>query len=310
MSLRLNHNIASLNSWRNLLDTDRHLSKSMERLSSGYKINKAADDPAGLAISQKMRTQIAGLEQAVSNSEHAIAMIQTVEGALTEIHNLLIDIRRLAVHAANLAVNDNVMLAADQAQIKEAINTIDRIATSSQFGSNKVLNGYFSGPTGFILSVVYSGDPNIPNTYVSIPTTSPPDSAIFQVGADADQVVSIAIQAATANMLGGGSLYLSNINVMTAVGANDAIRTVSLAGTAISNLRAKLGAFQSYTLEVNLSQLRISTENMTASESTIRDTDMALEVANFTRYQIMLQAGVAMLAQANLIPRTVIRLLE
>src|SRR3972149_89829 len=141
ISLRINHNLAALNANRNLKLTTQALSKSMQKLSSGFRINAAADDPAGLVISEQFRSQIAGLNRAIQNSEGSISMIQTAEGALTEINNLLISMRELAIHAANEGFNDTDQLAADQAEIANAIKTIDRIASNTPFGTKKILDG-------------------------------------------------------------------------------------------------------------------------------------------------------------------------
>ncbi|KAA3637005.1 MAG: hypothetical protein DWP97_01620, partial [Calditrichaeota bacterium] len=141
MSLRINHNLAALNAHRNLINTQEQMSRSMQRLSSGYRINQGSDDPAGLVISEQFRAQIAGLNRAIGNSEGSISMIQTAEGAITEIQNLLISMRELAIHAANEGFNDADQLAADQAEITNAIATIDRIAENTQFGTKKLLDG-------------------------------------------------------------------------------------------------------------------------------------------------------------------------
>ncbi len=141
MSLRINHNIAALDAHRNLTLTTRNLSSSMEKLSSGFRINRASDDPAGLVISEQFRAQIAGLNQAISNSEGSINMIQTAEGALNELNNMLISMRELAIHAANEGFNDTAQLEADQAEIDNAISTIDRIAANTQFGTKKLIDG-------------------------------------------------------------------------------------------------------------------------------------------------------------------------
>ena len=141
MSLAINHNIAALNAHRNLLMTTESLQRSMQRLSSGFRINRASDDPAGLVISEQFRAQIAGLNRAIQKSEGSINMIQTAEGALTEINSLLISMRELAIHAANEGFNSADQLAADQAEIDNAIKTIDRIAANTQFGSKKLIDG-------------------------------------------------------------------------------------------------------------------------------------------------------------------------
>jgi len=141
MALRINHNISSLDAWRNLTNTTRKMGVTMEKLSSGYRVNRAADDPAGLVISEQFRAQIAGLNRAVQNSEGSINMIQTAEGALNEINNLLVSMRELAIHAANEGFNDTNQLAADQAEITNAISTITRISSNTQFGTKKLLDG-------------------------------------------------------------------------------------------------------------------------------------------------------------------------
>ena len=141
MSLRINNNIAAIDAHRNLTLTTRALSSSMEKLSSGYRINRASDNPAGLVISEQFRAQIAGLNRAIENSEGSINMIQTAEGALNEINNLLVSMRELAIHASNEGFNDADQLAADQAEITNAIKTIDRVAANTQFGTKKLLDG-------------------------------------------------------------------------------------------------------------------------------------------------------------------------
>jgi flagellin len=152
MALRINHNIASLDAWRNLTNTTRAMGVTMEKLSSGYRVNRAADDPAGLVISEQFRAQIAGLNRAIQNSEGSINMIQTAEGALNEINNLLVSMRELAIHAANEGFNDTNQLAADQAEITNAIATITRIAQTTQFGTKKLINGSNSNTTGITSS--------------------------------------------------------------------------------------------------------------------------------------------------------------
>lgn len=312
MAIRIAHNITALTAWRNLGSTNTDIGKTMEKLSSGYRINRAADDPAGLVISQKMRSLIAGYNQAVSNSEVAVSMVQTAEAALTEMHSLLTGMRMLAVHAANEGANDSTMLAADNAQAQEAINTIDRIATTTQFGTKYLLNGNFTSsgnPVTVDFTVIAS---QTATRYGDGTTTS--SKAVFQVGPNALQTIEISIGAMTANHLGGVSgtgttRYLNEVVLDSASNATIAIGTISLAIQAVSNLRSSLGAFQAYSLESNLNSLRIASENLQASESIIRDSDMSMEIATFTKQQIMLQAGTSMLAQANVIPQAVLQLL-
>ncbi len=170
MSLRINHNLAALNAHRNLVNTNDALSKSMQRLSSGFRINQGSDDPAGLVISEQFRAQIAGLNRAVQNSEGSINMIQTAEGALTEISNLLISMRELAIHAANEGFNDADQLAADQAEIDNAIQTIDRISTNTQFGTKKLLDG--SNANTATITSANSSDVTIRQSFLSTGTHS------------------------------------------------------------------------------------------------------------------------------------------
>ncbi|MGK0289613.1 MAG: flagellin, partial [bacterium] len=160
MGLRINNNISAMNSHRNLQANDTQLSKSLEKLSSGLKINRAADGPASLVVSEQMRAQISGLNQAVQNSEIAVSMIQTSEGALNEVNSLLVNMRQLAVHAANEGANDGVMLAADQAEIENSLAGIDRISRDTQFGTKKLLdgsNGANGATTGQGLAFVEAG---------------------------------------------------------------------------------------------------------------------------------------------------------
>jgi len=339
MALRINHNIAALDAWRNLNQTDRSISDSMRKLSSGLKINRAADNPAGLAISRKMRSQISGLEKAIENSQTAISMIQTTEAALEEVQNMLITMRGLAIHAANQAVNDQTMLDADQRQIDKIIDTVDRIATNSQFGTMKLLNGFLSGSNQQVISVSIVNNQNIYN--VIDPLTDNrgiSKMAVFQVGPDTDQSVSMSISSITANFLGravvGTNVRVTNsrianvsevrLNLTNAQSVSlsgdstansiqyvyDSIKVVSLAIGDISNLRAELGAFQAFTLESNMVNLRVAQQSLVEANSILEDTDMASEMSKFTKLQILMQAGVSMLAQANQIPQSVLQLLQ
>ena len=480
MAFRINHNIASMNAYRNLARNDTGLTKSLERLSSGLRINKSADDPAGLVVSENMRAQIIGLGQAIENSETATAMVQTAEGALTEVHALLLSMRELAVHAANEGANSAADLAADQAEIDNALDTIDRIAAQTQFGTKLLLDGS-NGVTGTVTgsiaflggtqsttagtytvtvttqaekatvttgnsaaitgitadetltltnddsgasvtiallagdnrqtiidkinaytsttlveasvngandiqldSVVYGtagdftivsdnaavdgtqsgfsaggGDTddgvNIAGTFDVGATTYQADGAgailtgragsaveglqvqttaaagaagtvtvtnnslVFQVGANSGQTVNLAIDNVGTSYMGkgldvtsGGTNIFSSlgeVSILDAASASDAIDIIDKAITDISSLRGMLGAFQSNTLESGINNLRVSEENLVAAESIIRDTDMAEEMAVFTRNQIMIQAATAMLAQANASPQVVLQLL-
>ncbi|MGQ0720049.1 MAG: flagellin N-terminal helical domain-containing protein [Candidatus Eiseniibacteriota bacterium] len=570
MSLRVNHNRGALNAWRHLTNTDFMMNRTLERLSSGLRINSASDDPAGLSISEKLRSQVASLNQAVENSEQAITMINTAEAALNEIHNLLTTMRELAIHAANEGVNDATALEADQDQIRSSLDTITRIAQSTQFGTKNLLDGSTdntasivgasgiglnrtddstlasgshtlsvsnltapagtfvdevaasgagvdntvdptptnlsagthivtiraataafiqsdgllgndiiesgglmtitngattagisfasdtvntaqniadainSQTTNFIASVELDGSlrvrtagvggteaisisvdgANLTQTELGMTTLTGADGTtatiqlnsgptqeltntagtvtltdgaggsldvdttataqdqfasasleitvsaaqfdvtldngttvtmqsgvegtvksgfssggalsvvfganvatgaatisvldnalVFQVGANAGQSVKIGVQNMEADEIGTGiannSSYasLDEIDVRSAQGAQDALRLIDRAIDQVSSARAELGSFQRNTLESNLANLRIAAENLASAESTFRDADLALEMAEFTKQQILTQTGIAMMAQANAVPQSVLRLI-
>lgn len=570
MSLRVNHNTGAMNAHRHLLNNDFKMNRTLERLSSGLKINSASDDPAGLSISEKLRSQVASLNQAVANSEQAITMINTAESALNEIHNLLTTMRELSIHAANEGVNDSTALAADQDQIRSSLDTISRIAQTTQFGTKNLLDGstnnkvYTLGAasvglsradnsslasgshtvtvsnltasagtfvdevtassagidntvdptptnlsagthvvtlqaasaafiqseevlgtatissggqmtitngattssitfasdtvntaqniadainaqtTNFVASVELDGSlkvvtaavggtealsisvdgtnltqallgmntltgasgttatiqlndgptQELTNTAGTVTLTdgsggsldvdttataqdqfasatleitvsaatfdvtldngdtvtmtsgregtvksglasggqftavfgssvtagsatiSVLDNAlVFQVGANAGQSVKIGVQNMAADQIGtgvanqSGYASLDEIDVRSAQGAQDALRLIDQAIDQVSSTRAELGSFQRNTLESNLANLRIAAENLASAESTFRDADLALEMAEFTKLQILSQTGIAMMAQANQVPQSVLRLI-
>ena len=483
MSLKINLNTAALTAHRLLSKTDSSVSKTIERLSSGYRINSAADDPAGLVISEKLRAQVGGLEQAIANAGDAVNMVKTAEGALVEVHSLLSSMRDLAVHAANAGANDDAAVAADQAQIDNAIAAINKIAEETQFGQKKLLDGSagiktsvtglavtggnlnyattldstdtidvtvtqvaeqatitgsvdlsaappaadgsfqltgngntvtvnfsagaaesdivaainaYTADTGIVASISTDGSHNmvltsqdygdnisisfaggagatavfgstsdaavgqdaqaqvthtggaagdvsdatwtsgngctimdslgnsiyltvasatgaVPTTYTgqfSVTT----GSLIFQVGAYSGQTRNINIQSCNTDGLGLGAslsmLSVTDLNVLDPDDAQEAIKVLDKAISDVSTLRANLGATQTNVLESTISSLSIAKENIQASESTIRDTDMAEEMVNLTRSQILEQAGVSMLAQANQMPQTLLKLLQ
>jgi flagellin len=270
MALRVNTNVLALNVHRNLVATDFALSKVLEKMASGLRINRASDDAAGLAVSEKLRTQVRGLQMATDNTQHAISLVQTAEGALNEIHSILQRLRELAVQAASdhLTNTDRSQI---QQEVTDLLNQINYIGNNTQFNTQKLLNGSFSGT--------------------------------FQVGANNGEVVTLSISGATA-----GAMTISGINVSTLTGAQSAIVSLDSAISYISNLRAQLGAFQNR-LEHIVSNNNIAIENQSAAESRIRDVDMAREVINLVRLQILQQTGVASLAQANAFPQNVLQLL-
>ena len=487
MAFQINTNIVALNSLRNLTNVNNAVSASTQKLSSGLRINNAADDPAGLIISESLRAQIDGLNQAVSNSQDAGNVLKTAEGGLTEVNSLLRNVRQLAVHAANTGVNDSVAVQADQAQITSAISSIDRIATQTQFGGKHLLDGSagvraaISDPnllrglslgTAFGSGTLSSGDITIsltsaavrqslsggntlytaltdtitiastiiingqtvsattadtvqsllnkinnltsttgvtanlntttqaieltnveygtrpplnvtesaatigiatgtvtagadayatltavvagsvtpvsvnftggigakdnglhltdangntldlteagntlPNLTPTIVGASTAGAVQFQIGANAGQIALSNFGSVRAAALGTGTAAvnttsLSKINVTTATGANDAILVADGSITQVSQLRASLGAFQKNTLDPTIRFLSVEAESLSASESQIRDTDVAAEVVKLTKNQIIQQAATAVLAQANSQPQQILKLLQ
>jgi flagellin len=271
MGLRVNNNIAAFNAYRNLNTTDGAMSKSLEKLSSGLRINRAADDAAGLAISEGLRAQVGGLKVAVRNAQDGISVVQTAEGALTETHSILQRMRDLAVQAAN----DGALSDTDKAKANEEFQALkselDDIASKTTFNGTKLLDGTYTAKT-------------------------------FQVGSNAGETLSVTVGDMDAAALGASGA------ISTAAGASAAINAIGSAIATVSTERAKLGAVQNR-LEHKINNLNATVENLTASESRIRDTDMAQEMVSFTRSQILSQAGTAMLAQANQSSQGVLQLL-
>ena len=306
MSLRINNNIESMNAHRNLLMNDRALSKSLERLASGQKINRAADDPAALVISEHMRAQVSGMKQAIRNNEVAISLVQTAEGSMNEISSILVSLRQRAISAANVGASDQDMIDANQAEIENALASIDRVVSTTQFGHYRLLDGTNAAKT-------------VTNEDGSISTQ---EGLRFHVGPNAEHMASTSIRDMSTNALGrvtvpegempnkSNFMSLADIDVRNEQGAQDALAIIDQALTEVASVRGELGAFQKHTLESNLTSLQVAVENMTAAESTIRDTDMAQELATFTRNQIMTQSATAQLAQANAMPQHVLRLLN
>ena len=284
MSLRINQNIEALTANRYLAQNDAMLSKSIEKLASGQKINSATDGPASLVISENLRSQIGSLKEAAQNSEIAASVVQTAEGAMDEVSRLLVNIRQRAVAAANTGVNNELVVAASQSEIQNALSSIDRIAQNTQFGSKPLLNG-----------------------------TNP--ELEFQIGADKGNTLKLALPNITTDKLGisssedGGS-SLAEVDVRTPSGAASAISIVDKAISEIASSRGELGALQRSALQSNLVSLRLDAENLSAAESIIRDADVAMELAEFTRLQIMNQFAVAQAAQANVLPRNLLHLVQ
>jgi flagellin len=282
MGLRINQNIAAMNSYRNLSITEGQMAKSLEKLSSGFRINRAADDAAGLAISEGLRSQIGGLKVAVRNTQDGISVVQTAEGALTESHAILQRMRDLAVQAANGGSQDGDAQAAADTEFQQLKTELDRISNTTKFGSQNLLDGTYNGT--------------------------------FQVGADNALAQQISVDLTGSKVdsatLGLGADTLKGADVAAGVtAAQTALDNVDAAIKTVSDVRATLGAYQNR-FEHTINNLNVAVENLSASESRIRDTDMAAEMVNFTRAQILSQAGTAMLAQANQAPQGVLRLLQ
>ncbi|AJG40022.1 flagellin [Thermotoga sp. RQ7] len=387
--MRINHNISALNAWRNIDQTQYSMSKTLERLSSGLRINRAGDDAAGLAISEKMRGQIKGLNMAIKNAQDAISLIQTAEGALTEVHSILQRMRELAVQAAS-DTNTDVDREQIQKEIDQLREEIDRIARTTEFNTKKLLDGKLESFRSQVdAKVVTGGNINVQlgsvssaaveGTYVievgqfsgtetsqldvkitlftaggysstvvtitagsatlggitfkwdtnvlsindfggALPKNEVVDSAvvrveaiytaasqlIFQIGANEGHNMVAGIDDMSAAALG---LTTVSLDVTTQDAAERAIMVVDAAIHRVSTARAALGAVQNR-LEHTISNLGVAAENLTAAESRIRDADMAKEMMEFTKQQILLQSSMAMLAQSNTLPQNVLQLMR
>ncbi|KAF2959763.1 MAG: flagellin [Thermotoga sp.] len=387
--MRINHNISALNAWRNISQTQYSMSKTLERLSSGLRINRAGDDAAGLAISEKMRGQIKGLNMAIKNAQDAISLIQTAEGALTEVHSILQRMRELAVQAAS-DTNTDVDREQIQKEIDQLREEIDRIARTTEFNTKKLLDGKLESFRSEVdAKVVTGGNINVQlgtvssaakeGTYVievgqfqgavtseldvkitlftaggytstianitagaaalgnitftwdtnvlsisdfggALPSNEVVDSAvvrveavytaasqlIFQIGANEGHNMVAGIDDMSAAALG---LTTASLKVTDQDSAERTIMVIDAAIHRVSTARAALGAIQNR-LEHTISNLGVAAENLTAAESRIRDADMAKEMMEFTKQQILLQSSMAMLAQANTLPQNVLQLMR
>ncbi|MDI6785652.1 MAG: flagellin [bacterium] len=268
--MRIMQNITAYTAHRNFTNTGNNMSKNLEKLSSGYRINRAADDAAGLAVSEKMRTQVNGLNQAKRNAQDGISLVQTAEAGMHEIHSMLQRMRTLAVQTSNgtYTSTDRKLV---QAEVAQLLQEIDRLASATQFNELQVLKT--------------SG------------------SVRFHVGANKDEIL-----AATMQKVGVSELKIKGMTISTVAKAEVAIASLTSAINRISTQRSDLGAIQNR-LDHTLNAIGIASENMAASEARIRDLDMAQEMMGFTKNQILLQAGTSMLSQANQMPQNVLGLL-
>jgi len=369
MGLRIQNNIQAMNAHRNLGIADSAMAKSLQRLSSGYRINSGADDAAGLAIANSMRADIASFKVASRNTSEANALLQVAGGALDQVSNMLTRLKELATQAASANANSNLTKINDEAS--KVISEIDRIATSTEYADTKLVNGSFgvtvagtaatvasgsgfAGITGMVaggkytlasdantMSLAYAGgmqevdlitapasgatkdiefdslgitvtinDNFGANTDGAI-TASATGSASFQIGAEnvSDNRISVSLGNATQNVLGKttGSTAISAIDLTSAANAQTALDIIDDAISDLSTVQGDIGAYQNR-LSFAAANLATTTENMQAAESVIRDVDMASEMTTFTKNQILMQAGTAMLAQANMAPQQVLSL--
>lgn len=267
----ISHNLNAMNAHRQMKSNTTSTGKSIEKLSSGLRINRAGDDAAGLAISEKMRSQIRGLNQGSTNAQDAISLVQTTEGALTETHSMLQRLKTLATQSANGTYTDSDRLLI-QEEVGQLKSEIDRIATQTEFNGTAVL--------------------------------AASRSVAFQVGNKAGQKITVNMATMNTSAIGIDGLSLS-----AATGASDALTSIDTAINVVSAHRAKLGAIQNR-LEHTISSTDTTAENLQASESRIRDTDMAKEMMEYTKSNILTQAAQSMLAQANSAPNSVLSLLQ
>ena len=274
--MRIQHNIMAMNSYRNYNNNTSALSKNLEKLSSGYKINRAGDDAAGLAISEKMRAQITGLNKAQDNANDGISLVQTAEGALTEVHDMLNRMYELAIQSAN-----GTYVEFDREQLQKEVDQlgaeIDRIADSANFNGQKLFNG----------SLMTAG-------------------LKLQIGDTADSYNQLSF---TLGIMNSASLGIGTIDIESVTGAGSAISVILSAINTVSDVRGKLGAVQNR-LEHTVNNLSVMEENIQNAESRIRDTDVAEEMMSYVKNNILIQSAQAMLAQANQVPQGVLQLLQ
>ena len=277
--MRIQHNITALNSHRNLTNNNSSLTKNLEKLSSGYRINRAGDDAAGLAISEKMRAQITGLQTAQKNSEDGVSLVQTAEGALTEVHSMLNRMVELATQSANgtySSTNRTEM----QKEITALKKEIDRISNTANFNGTTL----FTGTTPSV--IIHAGETSSPNNQITI-----------------------TLKGMSTTGIGDTNPGVESVDISSQTGATAAITTINNAIDAVSSLRSDFGALQNR-LEHTINNLGVQTENLSAAESRIRDVDMAKEMMAYTKNNILVQASQAMLAQANQVPQGVLQLLQ
>ncbi len=273
--MQIQHNIQAINSSRNLGINNKALAKNLEKLSSGYRVNRAGDDAAGLAISEQMRSQINGLNQAATNAQDAIGLIQTAEGALTEVHSMLQRMVTLSTQAANATMNTTA-LGNIQTEYDALLDEIDRITNYTDFNGTKPLG------------------------------SEAPGQMTFQIGPSGDEVINVAGK--DLSTAGDATMVAIRGNIDSRDDANTMIDNINTAINTVSTYRASLGAAQNR-LEHTYNSLKVTSENIQDAESRIRDTNMPDEITSFTKNNILLQASQSMLSQANAVPQSVLSML-
>lgn len=304
----INHNIPAMNAHRNMGLNNLAADRTMESLSSGLRINRAADDAAGLAVSEKMRGQIRGLSMASRNTQDGISMIQTAEGFLNETTAALQRIRELAVQSANgvYESSDREMI---QTEVSQLISEIDRIAEQAEFNDKLLFRGDFANPN------IDQSVPVNPDNAAAAAAAGPNDSSVtgngisLQVGANIDQFIEFYLEDVSATALGlKGGAEGDNVDVTTVAASNRSLATIDEALDIVTKQRTDLGAVQNR-LENAMRGIDVAVENLQSAESRVRDTDMANSMIQFVRDNILTQSSISMLAQANLRPQAILRVL-
>jgi len=335
--MRVQHNIAAMNSYRNYNNNTKTINKNLEKLSSGYKINRAGDDAAGLAISEKMRAQITGLEVAQKNAKDGIGLIQTAEGALTEVHSMLNRMYELAEQSANGTYENSTDRGSLQMELESLGKEIDRIGSTANFNGTKLFasGGVLGG--GVTLQIGEDGDSNNQMTLFSSNdwSSSTTVKKMFTHKSDADNpggamqstmgddnnggwtgspiteisLTSLKIKTDQTDDNGNLTTNAAGINISTAQNALNALDKIKDAITVVSAVRGQFGAYQNR-LDHTINNLGVMQENIQDAESTIRDTDVAAEMMKYTKNSVLVQSAQAMLAQANQQPQGVLQLLQ
>lgn len=287
--MRIQHNITALNSYNKLNANNSAVSKNLEKLSSGYKINRAGDDAAGLAISEKMRAQITGLETASKNAEDAVSLVQTAEGALTEVHSMLNRMVALATQSANATYNATNRTSMNE-EVQQLQSEIDRILSTTKFNGKEI----------------FTADAAANKLTFQVSETGITDA---QIGISLEIMNTVSLGVDSNSVCIGGSGTTATTDAQDQTRARQMIDKINCAIDKVSKLRGTFGAVQNR-LEHTINNLAVSTENISAAESRIRDVDMAKEMMAYTKNNILVQSAQAMLAQANQVPQSVLQLLQ